>query len=143
VNDYIANIFTRDQNLRAADADREAIAERLRKSHAEGRLDVQEFQERLDRCLQAKTLGDLGQLVNDLPREPSRERSWHLKRMRVVPLLATLFGAAAIVAAVWHHGASGLWALFPLFFLVRFLVWPYRPWHRRGFMRIEDEAPRL
>lgn len=33
----------RDADLRAADADREHIAERLRASHGEGRLDLDEF----------------------------------------------------------------------------------------------------
>ena len=49
----------RDPNLRAADADREATGERLRRHHAEGRLDTEELQERIDRCYQARTIGDL------------------------------------------------------------------------------------
>jgi hypothetical protein len=48
-----------------------------------------------------------------------------------------------ITAAVWHHGAAGLWALIPFFFLLRFLLWPYRPWHRRGFRRIDEGATGL
>jgi Flp pilus assembly protein TadB len=143
MNEHITSIFGRDPDLRAGDADREAIAERLRKSHAEGRLDVQEFQERLDRCFQAKTVGELEQLVNDLPRERPRERSMRLQRLRTLPLLAVVFATIVIAGAVWHHGAAGLWALLPLFLLVRFLLWPYRPWHRRGFLRMEDEAPNL
>ena len=62
-----------DPNQRAADADREKTSERLRRHHAEGRLDAEEFQERVDRCYQAKTLGELDQLVTDLPPEPTRE----------------------------------------------------------------------
>jgi hypothetical protein len=143
MNEHITTIFARDANLRAGDADREAIAERLRKSHAEGRLDVQEFQERLDRCFQAKTVGELEPLVNDLPRERPRERSFHFQRLRMIPLLAVVFGTIVIAGAVWHHGAPGLWALVPFLFLVRFVLWPYRPWHRRGFMRIDDDATRI
>jgi hypothetical protein len=30
-----------------------------------------------------------------------------------------------------------------LFFLLRFLLWPYRPWHRRGFVLRDDDAARL
>ena len=63
-----------DPNLRAADADREATSERLRRHHAEGRLDAEEFQERVDRCYQAKTVGELEQLVTDLPPEPDAPR---------------------------------------------------------------------
>ena len=143
MNEHITSILGRDPSLRAGDADREAIAERLRKSHTEGRLDVQEFQERLDRCYQAKTVGELEQLVSDLPRERPRERPFHLQRLRMVPLLAVLFGTVLLAAAVWHHGAPGLWLLLPLFFLLRFLLWPYRPWHRRGFLLRDDETARL
>jgi len=143
MNEHITSIFGRDPNLRAGDADREAIAERLRNGHSEGRLDVQEFQERLDRCYQAKTIGELEQLVGDLPRERQPERAFRLQRLRVIPLLAVVFGTVVIASAVWHHGAPGLWLLVPLFFLLRFLLWPYRPWHRRGFVLRDDDAARL
>ena len=57
---------TRDQ-LRAADADRDAIAERLAASMSEGRLDADEYQQRLEQAYAAKTYADLGRLVVDLP----------------------------------------------------------------------------
>ena len=143
MNEHITSIFGRDANVRAGDADREAIADRLRSSHAEGRLDAEEFQERLDRCYQAKTVGELEQLVGDLPRERPAERPFRLQQLRMVPLLAVLFGTLVIAGAVWHHGAAGFWLLVPIFFLMRFLIFPYRPWHRRGFALREDEGARL
>ena len=76
-----------DPNQRAADADREKTSERLRRHHAEGRLDAEEFQERVDRCYQAKTLGELDQLVTDLPPEPTREGRFALRRLRMAPLV--------------------------------------------------------
>src|SRR5438067_13296420 len=92
-------IFGRDPNLRAADADREATAERLRKNHAEGRLDMTEFQQRLERCYEAKTLGALEELVTDLPREatgtersafsPRRLKPWRWRLAPFAPLLIT------------------------------------------------------
>src|SRR5262249_2818389 len=63
-NQYLwARIAGPDPNLRAADADRERVAERLRAGHAEGRLDIDELQERLERCFESKTLGELRELV--------------------------------------------------------------------------------
>ncbi len=53
--------------MRASDADRERTATLLREHHAEGRLTVEEFHERLDAAYTAKTLGDLDALVADLP----------------------------------------------------------------------------
>lgn len=53
--------------LRAGDADRERVAERLRDALAEGRLDMDEFQERLDVVYRAKTYGELEPVTRDLP----------------------------------------------------------------------------
>jgi hypothetical protein len=56
-----------DPTMRASDADREVVAERLRDAHAEGRLTMPEFEERLDAAYAARTLGDLVPLTRDLP----------------------------------------------------------------------------
>ncbi len=61
-----------DPSLRAADADRDAVADRLRTAHAEGRLTVEEFGERLDAAFAARTMGELAGLTADLPAEPAR-----------------------------------------------------------------------
>ncbi|MBC9717111.1 DUF1707 and DUF2154 domain-containing protein [Streptomyces sp. TRM66268-LWL] len=53
--------------LRASDADRERVAEVLRDALAEGRLDMEEFEERLDSVYKARTYGDLEPLTRDLP----------------------------------------------------------------------------
>ena len=61
---------------RAADADREAVAERLRIAAGEGRLELWELDERLGRAYTAKTYGDLELLVADLPAQPPSTRAW-------------------------------------------------------------------
>jgi hypothetical protein len=125
----------RDPNLRAADTDREATGERLRRHHAEGRLDTEEFQERIDRCYQAKTVGELEQLVSDLPPEPTSEGRFHLQRLRMIPLVPIVIAIAVISAVTGgHHGHFGLWLLIPLFFGLRFWLWRHGPWgmRRRG-----------
>ncbi|GHF03373.1 hypothetical protein GCM10014715_69620 [Streptomyces spiralis] len=53
--------------LRASDADRERVAEVLRDALAEGRLDMAEFEERLDAAYKARTYGELAPLTRDLP----------------------------------------------------------------------------
>ncbi|MCH0563779.1 DUF1707 domain-containing protein [Streptomyces sp. MUM 2J] len=53
--------------LRASDADRERVADVLRDALAEGRLDMAEFEERLDAAYRARTYGDLTPLTRDLP----------------------------------------------------------------------------
>ncbi|MDA2808891.1 DUF1707 SHOCT-like domain-containing protein [Nocardiopsis suaedae] len=57
----------RPGDYRAADSDRDAVAERLAAALAEGRLKEDEYRERLDAALSAVTLGDLDPLTADLP----------------------------------------------------------------------------
>lgn len=56
-----------DPNLRASDADRERTVNLLREHHAEGRLDIEEFHDRLNGAYASKTIGDLNALLADLP----------------------------------------------------------------------------
>lgn len=54
-------------DMRASDAERERIAEILREAVAEGRLEMPEFEQRLDSAYRARTHGELEPLVRDLP----------------------------------------------------------------------------
>ncbi|MGW4440035.1 DUF1707 SHOCT-like domain-containing protein [Streptomyces sp. NPDC004596] len=54
-------------DLRASDADRERVAEVLRDALAEGRLDMGEFEERLEATYKARTYGELTPITRDLP----------------------------------------------------------------------------
>src|SRR5262250_3266023 len=56
-----------DPRIRASDADRDRTAALLREHLAAGRLSSEEFNERLDQAYAAKTLGELDQLLADLP----------------------------------------------------------------------------
>src|ERR1700730_5477280 len=56
-----------DPRLRASDADRERTAQLLREHHAVGRLTAEEFNSRVEKALEARTLGELDELLADLP----------------------------------------------------------------------------
>ena len=96
-----------DPTLRASDADRDAVAERLREAHAEGRLTVEEVGERLDATFAARTLGELRDLT---ARPPGRAPAgWPARATR--PRWRSL----AARAEVERHrgdlrGAWGTWA---------------------------------
>src|SRR3954464_4811220 len=97
------------RSMRASDADREAMAEILRRHYAAGRLDAQEFEERIEQCLSAKRLSDLDGLLTDLPPEPvpqpeEPERTWrgYWPRWRgamVVPIIVALIAICALTGA--------------------------------------------
>jgi Domain of unknown function (DUF1707)/Cell wall-active antibiotics response 4TMS YvqF len=53
--------------VRASDADRDRVVEALAAASAEGRLTLEEYSERSDAALVARTLGDLASLTTDLP----------------------------------------------------------------------------
>jgi len=62
-----------DPNMRVSHAERTEVADRLSKHYGDGRLDEEEFNERLDRAMKAKTQSDLDGLFDDLP-EPEAAR---------------------------------------------------------------------
>ena len=113
-----------DRSLRVGDKERDAVSEILRQAHVEGRLDDDEFQMRLERCLRAKTYADLDVLIADVPRaqaatrQSQRRSGW---RPWSVPFM---FLPLAVIAAV-VVGAHVVWLAIPLFFffVVRPLMW--------------------
>ena len=115
----------RDRRLRVGDTEREAVADLLRAQYVAGRLDTGEFEQRLERCLAAKTYADLDALLADFHgleapprRRPPRWRLWP------VPLLPV-----ALVAAIVLSGGRALFLAIPLVF---FLVVRPLLWGRRG-----------
>jgi Domain of unknown function (DUF1707) len=54
-------------NVRVGDADREAVASQLREHYSDGRLTLDELNERLDQTFAAKTRADLNTVTRDLP----------------------------------------------------------------------------
>ncbi|MER7502841.1 DUF1707 domain-containing protein [Nonomuraea pusilla] len=57
------------RDVRAGDRDRERVAELLRVAVTEGRISLDELGERIDRVYAARTLGQLDDVVSDLPQE--------------------------------------------------------------------------
>jgi hypothetical protein len=54
-------------NVRVGDTDRDAVAAQLREHYADGRLTLEELNERLDQAFAAKTKTDLNTVMRDLP----------------------------------------------------------------------------
>jgi hypothetical protein len=113
--------------MRASDADREQVVDRLRTALQEGRLDLQEFDERMQRAYAAKTYGDLDGLLTDLPLAapvgptpelvPKRGRTtfeWILHQWQSwVPaaLVLTAIWALSGFGDYWPGWIIGLWGV--------------------------------
>jgi Flp pilus assembly protein TadB len=87
-----------DADIRASDAERTEVADRLSRHFADGRLDQTEFKARLDRAMGATTRGDLGGLFDDLP-ALADEAPPPRRHRRLLPVLVFVVLAAAIVSS--------------------------------------------
>ncbi|MGH3273786.1 MAG: DUF1707 SHOCT-like domain-containing protein [Streptosporangiaceae bacterium] len=97
--------------LRASDDDRDRTATMLREHHAAGRIDADEFNERLDRAFAAKTIGELEDLLSDLPSiDLYRLPDQGLPRRPPVPGGGAHLAAMAAAGATSRHGRfSPVW----------------------------------
>jgi Domain of unknown function (DUF1707) len=103
-----------DPRIRASDDDRERTVALLREHHAAGRLTVEEFNERMDKAYAAKTLGDLDELMTDLPaidlyRLPDASLPPHYRRQ--IPGAGSFQAATGAAGLTMGHGRfSPVWA---------------------------------
>lgn len=124
------------QSMRIGDAERSQVSEVLSKHYAAGRLDDEEFNQRMGQAMGAKTRSDLSGLLSDLPAtEPTDKAPAHRHRFglgRIVMVGLAIFVAASIASWVWAapHVFRGAWILLAVaaFFVLR---WErHRNWHR-------------
>ncbi|WP_067563604.1 DUF1707 SHOCT-like domain-containing protein [Nocardia acidivorans] len=113
--------------LRVGTAEREQAAEALGKHFAAGRLDVDEYDERVARAYAAKTTEDLSVLFTDLP------RSAPLRAVPAAPRRSPrAFVPAAIIGVlIVAVGLAATTHIFPFFIVPLFFFLFLRS--RRGF----------
>jgi Domain of unknown function (DUF1707) len=95
-------------SLRASDADRESVAQRLRHATAEGRLNTDELEDRLQALFAARTYGELDALLADLP----AGRCLDTRRVRGTRWFAVVGAFTLVLAALalarLHSVAAGV-----------------------------------
>lgn len=104
------------EHIRASDADRDRVSERLRESVAEGRLTQVEHEDRLDAVYRAKTVGELLQITHDLPESggsgPS-ESGLSVSTEEARRMAAQSVGRENIVAVFGGAERKGRWLVEP------------------------------
>ncbi|OJF09518.1 DUF1707 SHOCT-like domain-containing protein [Couchioplanes caeruleus] len=130
------------EGMRAGDADRQVVAERLKTALDEGRLDLHEYDERLQAVYAAKTFGELNGLTADLPgtipaqraqpvplsplsvpmpsSEPARTAKpdgapWVASYSGVVLVCVMVWALSSLSSGDWNYFWPG-WMLIPLIF---------------------------
>jgi Domain of unknown function (DUF1707) len=92
-----------EQAMRASDADRQRAVAALERHTAEGRLSLDEFAERVDRVLAARTHGELAAITRDLPAESTVDHSAGVRHLAIAFLLAFLaLVVIGVAVAIWR-----------------------------------------
>jgi len=119
--------------MRASDADRDAVLSDLSENFQAGRLTTEEFEDRTGRALAARTWGELKDLLRDLPStlpEPRArvgvassaaqpERPSGRGAPASIAVLAAIGIAVAVSAGVAHGSWGFLWVVLGLFIVRR------------------------
>ena len=115
------------ERMRASDADRDQVVERLRQAATEGRLAPHELDERLQTAFSAVTYGELDALVDDLPAPvvappaPRAVRAGFWRRLAASSLDGLIVQLiAGILSALLHGVGTGVGALVSIAYLTFF-----------------------
>jgi hypothetical protein len=122
--------------LRASDGERERVAKTVQAAGSDGRLTLEEVEERLRSVYAARYTDELDEFTVDLPRPAPgraagdwRGRGWPLTRaaLREHPALRVHLGIVAVLATLlivrWAvGGAMFFWPIVPMFWLFASLV---------------------
>lgn len=131
-----------DPALRCSDADRERVVAELNKHYTEGRLTLEEFDQRSSSAYQARTYGDLAALTTDLPsgqvvpatqREPQPADQppappQHGRWQDAAGAVGSWLSVSAVLTVIWALGGRGdfwpgwvvgIWGVFVLMHVLR------------------------
>jgi hypothetical protein len=123
--------------MRAGDTDRQKVADQLKAALDEGRLDLSEYDERIQKAYGARTYGDLDGLLEDLPgtvpvqksqiqptaKAPVEPQCGRERKSGVQPaiglfLLCTVIWGISSLASGEAYYFWPLWVLIPVAFAV-------------------------
>lgn len=100
----------------ASDAERDQTLEHISYAVGEGRLTLDEAEQRIGAVLHSRHRHELTELVGDLPHEPQSDvgvKRWESRRPPCRPRLV-LAAAVLVIMAVLVQAITGIWALWPV-----------------------------
>ncbi|WP_306370892.1 DUF1707 domain-containing protein [Nocardiopsis sp. CC223A] len=123
-------------STRTSDADRDRVAQLLQEHFAQGRLDHEEFTERLGRAYKARTVDELDVVTHDLPERDLAEVRGAVPRReeRTAAPVLTLRDPALMVPWMLYAGVNVLcFVIWLILFLTTdydypWFLWVLGPW---------------
>jgi hypothetical protein len=103
--------FAAADDRRASDAERDAVVSDLRTHAGEGRLTIDELDERIAAALAAPTRADLAALTADLPRRPRDRSAERREHVRTYLAVMALLAGAGYFWPVWPMVGWGVFVL--------------------------------
>jgi hypothetical protein len=128
--------------LRAADTDRERVASLIQAAGGEGRLSLEEVEERLGTVYSTKYTDELEKLTSDLPKPVPKRRPVVFGHPAVRVHVAIAVVLSVLLIARWTvSGVPFFWPAMPMFWLaMSVLVHARVRGGRRGFRRGDGAA---
>lgn len=100
---------------RVSDAERDAVVEQLRLNMADGRLDIEEYGERVTATLAARTGADLQTVLADLPQVVPPEEAVRKRRASVRAILTPYLAVNLFLVVIWAISGFGyFWPIWPI-----------------------------
>jgi Domain of unknown function (DUF1707)/2TM domain len=100
---------------RVSDAEREAVVEQLRLNMADGRLDIDEFGERVESTLAARTGAELQAILADLPHVVPPDEAVRKRKASVRAILLPYVSVNLFLIVIWAVGGFGyFWPIWPI-----------------------------
>jgi hypothetical protein len=116
-------------HLRVSDAERQQVVDALSRHTGEGRLSIDEFEDRSTQALAARTRADLGGVLADLPALPdvdgpaTRWAGAYTVVPAPTPMPAPGRSPAPIRSGPRCHGMSGAWRSFAFVSRLMIAIW--------------------
>src|SRR4051794_27164116 len=111
-SDVVATPRIKADDVRASDAEREEVVTALRTHAGDGRLDVEELDQRIEAAYAAKTRRELAAVTGDLPRPPRARRDGRRELSAHVRSYVTVM---ALLVAIWAVTGMGyFWPIWPI-----------------------------
>ncbi|SHN42437.1 DUF1707 SHOCT-like domain-containing protein [Cryptosporangium aurantiacum] len=118
--------------LRASDSDRQRVADLLRQHTSDGRLTIEEYEQRVDAAYSARTVAELRPLLADLPvaldevlplrtPAPAAPVPWRGEQADPWIRVAVIGIAVLLVAGAVAAASRGFFALWPLLLIGIFM----------------------